>query len=85
MNITLERTPEQVELVKACASKNRDVAFEAQAVLAEFIGPVLAEVVNTAPTVSNLFSSLQFEGTSGKSALFPRVRLDPVGSFVVFH
>jgi len=67
MNITLERTPEQVELVKACASKNRDVAFEAQAVLAEFIGPVLAEVINTAPTVSNLFSSLQFNSEDNPS------------------
>ena len=67
MNITLEHTPEQVELVKACASKNRDVAFEAQAVLAEFIGPVLAEVINTAPTVSNLFSSLQFNSEDNPS------------------
>lgn len=67
MNITIERTPEQVELVKACASKNRDVAFEAQAVLAEFIGPVLAEVINTAPTVSNLFSSLQFNSEDNPS------------------
>jgi len=60
MNITLERTPEQVELVKAMASKNRDVAYEAQTALAEFIGPVLAQVINTAPTVSNMFTSLQF-------------------------
>lgn len=67
MNITIERTPEQAELVKACASKNRDVAFEAQAVLAEFIGPVLMEVINTAPTVSNLFSSLQFNSEDNPS------------------
>jgi hypothetical protein len=60
MNITLERTPEQVELIKAMASKNRDVAYEAQTALAEFIGPVLAQVINTAPTVSNMFTSLQF-------------------------
>lgn len=60
MNITLERTPEQVELIKAMASKNRDVAYEAQTALAEFIGPVLAQVINTAPTVSNMFTNLQF-------------------------
>jgi hypothetical protein len=42
MNITLKRTEEQVELVKAMASRNRDVAYEAQAALAEFMGPVLA-------------------------------------------
>jgi hypothetical protein len=67
MKITLERTPEQVELVKAMASKNRDVAYEAQTALAQFIGPVLAQVVNTAPTVSNMFSSLQFNADDNAS------------------
>lgn len=42
------------------ASKNRDVAYEAQVALAEFIGPVLAEVVNQAPTLSNLFTKFSF-------------------------
>jgi hypothetical protein len=60
MKITLKRTDEQVELVKAMASRNRDVAYEAQQALAEFIGPVLAEVVNQAPTLSNLFTNFQF-------------------------
>jgi len=60
MKITLKRTEEQVELVKAMASRNRDVAYEAQMALAEFIGPVLAEVVNQAPTLSNLFTNFQF-------------------------
>ena len=52
MNITLKRTDEQVELVKAMASKNRGVAYEAQMALADFIGPVLCEVINQAPTSS---------------------------------
>jgi hypothetical protein len=42
------------------ASKNRAVASEAQTALAEFIGPVLAEVINNAPTLSNLFTVFQF-------------------------
>jgi hypothetical protein len=67
MEIKIERTPEQVELVKAMASKNREVAYEAQAALGDFIGPVLAEVVNQAPTVSNLFSSLQFNSEDNAS------------------
>ena len=67
MNITLKRTPEQVELVKAMASRNRNVAYEAQVALAEFIGPVLAEVLNNAPTVSNLFQSLQFDADDNPS------------------
>ena len=60
MNITLKRTEEQVELIKAMASKNRNVAYEAQAAAAEFIGPVLSEVMNNAPTLSNMFTSFQF-------------------------
>ena len=67
MNITLKRTNEQIELVKAMASKNRDVAYEAQAALAEFIGPVVSEVINIAPTVSNLFASFNFEADSNPS------------------
>ena len=67
MKITLKRTPEQVELVKAMASRNRSVAYEAQVALAEFIGPVLAEVLNNAPTVSNLFQSLQFDADDNPS------------------
>ena len=67
MKITLERTPEQVQLIKAMASKNRDVAYEAQTAVAEFIGPVLAEVINTAPTVSNMFTSLQFNSDESPS------------------
>jgi hypothetical protein len=60
MKITLKNTPEQVELVKAMASKNRAVAYEAQTALAEFIGPVLAQVINNAPALSNMFTDLPF-------------------------
>jgi hypothetical protein len=67
MKITLKRTQEQLELVKAMASKNREVAYEAQMALAEFIGPVLAEVVNNAPTISNLFTSVQFDADDNPS------------------
>ena len=67
MKITLKRTPEQVELIKAMASKNRAVAYEAQVALAEFIGPVLAEVINNAPTLSNLFTTLQFNADDNPS------------------
>lgn len=67
MNITLKRTDEQVELVKAMASKNRDVAYEAQMALADFIGPVLCEVINQAPTLSNLFKSFSFNSFDSPS------------------
>jgi hypothetical protein len=67
MKITLKRTDEQIELVKAMASRNRDTAYAAQVALAEFIGPVLAEVINNAPTVSNLFTPLQYNADDNPS------------------
>ncbi len=67
MKITLKNTPEQVELIKAMASRNRSVAYEAQTALAEFIGPVLAEVVNQAPALSNLFTTLQYNSEDNPS------------------
>jgi hypothetical protein len=67
MNITLKRTEEQLELVKAMASKDRDVAYEAQAALAEFIAPVLAEVIQQAPTLSNMFKTLSFSADDNPS------------------
>lgn len=67
MKITLKRTPEQVELIKAMASRNRSVAYDAQVALAEFIGPVLAEVINNAPTLSNLFTALQYNADDNPS------------------
>lgn len=67
MEITLKHTDEQVELVKAMASTNRDVAYEAQAALAKFIAPVLAQVVNQAPTLSNKFQSFTFNADDNPS------------------
>lgn len=67
MKITLKNTPEQIELVKAMASRNRDVAYEAQTALAEFIGPVLSEVINNAPALSNLFTTLQYNADDNPS------------------
>ena len=67
MKITLKRTDEQVELVKAMGSRNRETAFAAQVALAEFIGPVLAEVINNAPTLSNLFTALEYNADENPS------------------
>lgn len=60
MKIKFERTKEQLELVKAMASANRQEAYEAQQALAAFVGPVLSEVINTAPSLSNMFTQFSF-------------------------
>ena len=67
MKITLKRTPDQVELIKAMGSKNRETAYSAQIALAEFIGPVVSEVINNAPTISNLFTPLQYNADDNPS------------------
>ena len=60
MKITIKKTDEQVALVKAMASNNREEAYEAQAAVATLMGPVINEVVNNAPTVSNVFTTMSF-------------------------
>lgn len=60
MKITINKTDEQIALVKAMASNNRDEAYEAQAAVATLMGPVINEVINNAPVVSNVFSSMTF-------------------------
>jgi len=58
MKIRIQETPEQVELIKACASKDKLIAEEARAAVAELVGPVISEVINSAPTVSSLYQTL---------------------------
>lgn len=67
MNIKLKKSDEQVELIKAMASRNRETASAAQTALAEFIGPVIAEVINNAPTISNLFDTFEFNADDNPS------------------
>lgn len=67
MKITFKHTPEQIELVKAMASKDRNVAYEAQAALATLIQPTLAEVVNQAPVLSNLFAEIRYNADDNVS------------------
>jgi hypothetical protein len=60
MKISFKNTKEQIELVQAMASRDRSVALAAQESIAKFMSKTLAEVVNTAPTLSNLFSRTAF-------------------------
>ena len=60
MKITIKRTEDQLALIKAMGSNNREEAYEAQAAVADFIGPVVSEVINNAPTVGNLYSTISY-------------------------
>lgn len=67
MKINIKQNDKNVALLKKLASKNRVEAEEAHVALAEFIGPVLQEVINTAPTLSSLFSTLTFNENDSPS------------------
>lgn len=56
--LTLKRTPEQVELIKALASRNLVEAEEAKLLFAAFVGEMLRKYLNLAPTVGNLYEML---------------------------
>jgi hypothetical protein len=67
MKITIKRTDEQLALVKAMASNNREEAYEAQAAVATLIGPVLSEVINNAQSVGSLFSTFTYQSDDNPS------------------
>ncbi len=60
MKITIKRTEDQLALVRAMGSNNREEAYEAQAAVAELLGPVVSEVINNAPTIGNLYSTISY-------------------------
>lgn len=67
MKITLKRTEDQLELVKAMASRNRETAFKAQSLAGELMGPVVSKVIDNAPTISNLFQTETFNSKDNPS------------------
>ena len=60
MKITIKKTDDQIALIQAMGSNNREEAYEAQAAVAELLSPVVSEVINNAPTVGNLYSTISY-------------------------
>ena len=67
MRINIKQTDKNVALLKKLASKDRVEAEAAHVSLAEFIGPILQEVINTAPTLSSLFTKMAFNENDSPS------------------
>jgi hypothetical protein len=61
MKLKLKNTPEQVELIKAMASRDATVAREASEAFAAFIGPVVSKVLLQAGTASAVYTDLPFD------------------------
>lgn len=60
MKLKLKNTPEQVELIKAMASRDTTVAREATEAFAAFIGPVVSKVLMQAGTASAIYTDLPY-------------------------
>jgi hypothetical protein len=67
MKITINRTPQQVELVKLMGSKDRSKAIAAMESFAAFIAPVVSQVIKGVPTLSGLFKDLPYDEYSSPS------------------
>ena len=61
MKLKLKNTPEQVELIKALASKDQTVAREAAEAFAAFIGPVVQKVLSQAGTAPMIYTDNEFD------------------------
>ena len=61
MKLKLKNTPEQVELIKAMASREGSTAREAQEAFAAFIGPVVNKVLLEAATSSAVYTDLPYD------------------------
>lgn len=61
MKITIKRSQESLELIKALASNNRDTVWDAQVAIAEIVGPVLEKQADQAQVLSNLFELKTFD------------------------
>jgi len=60
MKITIKKTDDQIALIQAMGSNKREEAYEAQAAVAELLSPVVSEVINNAPTIGNLYSTISY-------------------------
>jgi hypothetical protein len=69
--LTLTNDKEQVELIKALASKDVMTAMKAREAFAAAVGPLIQEVINFAPGFANMYKRLPFnEGEN------PEIQLD---------
>lgn len=70
--ITIERTDAQLDLCRKLGSKNKNESMAASEVLAEVLTRPILQVIEQAPVISNLFTTLTFD--AGTPATIP---LDP--------
>lgn len=85
MKIKFEKTPEQVELVKAMGSSNKVQALEAQDAFAAFIAPVIQEVLLQAGTAAAFYEDMSYDEDDSPSIPVDLYYGEPEGTFAVWQ
>jgi hypothetical protein len=85
MKIKFEKTPEQVELVKAMGSSNKIQAIEAQEAFAAFIAPVIQEVLLQAGTAAEFYEDMTYDEDDSPSIPVDLYYGEPEGTFSVWQ
>jgi len=85
MKIKFEKTPEQIELVKAMGSTNKVQALEAQDAFAAFIAPVIQEVLLQAGTASAIYEDMTYDEDDSPSIPVDLYYGEPEGTFSVWQ
>ena len=85
MKIKFDKTPEQVELIKAMGSSNKVDAIEAQDAFAAFISPVIQEVLLQAGTASALYEDMTYDEDDSPSIPVDLYYGEPEGTFAVWQ
>ncbi|MEK6880850.1 MAG: hypothetical protein AABY22_14620 [Nanoarchaeota archaeon] len=61
MKISFDRKPEQIELIKAVGSNDKDKSMKALEILAGFITPIIQTVIKQAGSASMIYRDLEFD------------------------
>jgi len=85
MKIKFEKTPEQVELIKAMGSSNKVEALEAQDAFAAFISPVIQEVLLQAGTASAIYEDMSYDEDDSPSIPVDLYYGETEGTFAVWQ
>lgn len=85
MKIKFEKTPEQVELIKAMGSSNKVQALEAQDAFAAFIAPVIQEVLLQAGTAAAIYEDMSYDEDDSPSIPVDLYYGEPEGTFSVWQ
>ena len=83
--IKLKNTPKQVELIKAMADKDSTKAMQAREAFAEFVGPVIQQVLNLSALSPLMYTDWPYSGDNAPEIELDQFYLAPVGSVTVWQ